>query len=454
MASVLAMLAGWPSPLEPQAEFLMEWTPLPLADLVLRSLPSLARPAALLGALALTMLVCGLAGGLAGLLSNRSFSRAVGLAAGAFLLAACLAMALNPAQPGPELVLAACWPLGMVPLAGERPGTRSAGPLVSRSAVILGGAAGLLALWGLEPAILRLTPRRLFAYRPPAGLPVAGLTPLVTPVERFYCMDKVLQYPLIGPPDWRLTISGAVDRPLRLDYPALLRRGAVSRYVTMECVDNPVGGSLISNALWTGTPLARLLTEVGARADGLILHSADGDVESVSRRVAEAAGAMVAYAMNGETLPRAHGYPARLLLPGHYGFKSVKWLTGIEVMQGSAEGVWREHGWNDEALVHPTTRIDVARREGDEIIVAGVAFAGARGVRAVHVRVNGGPWHVATVGPVLSAQAWVQWAVRLRGQGRALIEARAVDRHGRVQSGTRRDAYPDGATGWASMTVS
>jgi DMSO/TMAO reductase YedYZ molybdopterin-dependent catalytic subunit len=136
-----------------------------------------------------------------------------------------------------------------------------------------------------------------------------------------------------------------------------------------------------------------------------------------------------------------------------YGFKSVKWRTNIEIQTRPYGGDWYVHGWTVSGRIHTMTRIDLARRVGAEILLAGIAFAGTRGIKAVQVRVNGGPWREATLGAPLARSAWVQWAMRLRGHGPATIEARAVDGTGQVQTARRHDSFPDGATGWARAVV-
>jgi DMSO/TMAO reductase YedYZ molybdopterin-dependent catalytic subunit len=266
-------------------------------------------------------------------------------------------------------------------------------------------------------------------------------------------MDRVLQPPQVGPPGWRLAVDGAVRTPLSLDYATLLALPRHNRYVTMECVDNPVGGPMISTALWTGVSVANLLRAAGAAGDTLVFHGSDVYAESVPRAEVEAVGGMVTYAMNGEALAPEHGYPARFLLPGVYGFKSVKWLERVEVRHGGIEGSWHSQGWTETGQIRTTTRIDVARRRGDVILLAGIAFAGTRGVRAVELRVNGGPWRRATLGRALSSATWVQWTARLSAPGPATVEARAVDRLGQVQTERAHGSYPDGATGWASVAV-
>jgi DMSO/TMAO reductase YedYZ molybdopterin-dependent catalytic subunit len=207
----------------------------------------------------------------------------------------------------------------------------------------------------------------------------------------------------------------------------------------------------MSTALWTGVSVAELLHEVGARGDHVTFHATDNYAESAPVTELLAAGALIALGMNGETLPREHGYPARVILPGVYGFKSVKWLTRLEVTAEPYAGLWHIHGWTDTAHIQTTTRIDVAHRQSGRLTVAGVAFAGRRGIRAVEVRVNGGRWRRATLGPRIGKQTWVQWATVFKGSMPARIEARAVDGNGTVQSAEHRGAYPDGSSGWASV---
>jgi DMSO/TMAO reductase YedYZ molybdopterin-dependent catalytic subunit len=431
----------------------MEWTPVPVAEFLLLHLSALARPAALLGALAVVMLTGGIAGLIAWLFGRDPISRPFGPVAVAAFLAMIFLVLIPGGDMRPPLLLVltiSALVSTLVPLHTYDGGRRD---FLIRSGTILGGAALLLGLFSVRPLLGALSARRLFSFRPPRGMRLAGMPPLVTPSNSFYLMDKVLQYPQIGPPAWNLTIDGEVARALTLDYGSLLARHAVHRYVTLECVDNPVGGPLMSNGLWTGVPIEDLLREAGATGHTVVFHSSDDYRESAPRSALAEAGALVAYGLNGDVLPRSHGYPARLVLPGVYGFKSVKWLTHIEVTSSPDSGNWQAHGWDVEARVHTTARIDVARRGGASLILAGVAFAGTRGIRAVQVRVNGGPWRPATLGRALSHESWVQWAVRIRGRGPARVEVRAVDGSGAVQTGRVHGAYPSGATGWHSVSV-
>jgi DMSO/TMAO reductase YedYZ molybdopterin-dependent catalytic subunit len=453
VASAIASVAGWPSPLEATAEVLMQWTPLGIANFILAHLGGIARPAALLGALAVFMLCGGMAGALARSIGDNRTGRALGLLAAALLVSYVMLFLLRPSELMPEIWLVVTF-LVMLPLLQLRwRDVSNRREFFERSGIIVGGAAVLVSLFSLQPVFEAIATRRLFPFRPAIGMRLSGISDLVTPPGQFYIMDKVLQYPRLGPPDWQLKVDGAVNRPIAFDYGTLLALPHESRYITMECVDNTVGGRLISNALWTGVRVDHLLNMAGARGDTVVFHGLDSYPESTPAQELVARGALIAFGMNGETLPRAHGYPARLILPGIYGFKSVKWLNRLEVVHGAQSGAWHSHGWSDTAVIHTSTRIDVAHRTGDGIMLAGIAFAGNRGVVAVEVRVNRGPWRRATLGPILSHEVWVQWAIQLHGAGPAHIEVRAIDGNRVVQTQRQHGPYPDGSSGWASATV-
>jgi DMSO/TMAO reductase YedYZ molybdopterin-dependent catalytic subunit len=453
LASAVAAVAAWPSPLEPAAEILMQWTPLPIAEFVLAHLGGIARPAALLGALAIFMLCGGIAGALAGGAAISKLGTVLGSLASVGFLMYILLVLMRPSTILPEVWLIGAFfcALAIVQIRSSRVSNRR--QFLERTAVIAGGAALLVSLFSVDPILQAIATRRLFPFRRPRGMQLDGISDLITPPGQFYTMDKVLQYPQLGPPDWQLTIDGAVDRSLTLDYGALLGFPRESRYLTMECVDNPVGGSLIGTALWSGVPVHVLLDHAGAWGNTVVFHGMDTYPESTPTHELVERNALIAYGMNGETLPRAHGYPARLILPGIYGFKSVKWLTRLEVVNGASSGAWQSHGWTETAVVHATSRIDVARRNDQVVTLAGIAFAGNRGVLDVEVRANGGPWHRATLGPILSHETWGQWAIRLHGPAPARFEVRVIDGQGRPESSVRHGAYPNGSSGWATITV-
>ena len=304
--------------------------------------------------------------------------------------------------------------------------------------------------------------RRFFAFAPlgarAPGFPVPGEEPEVTPVSAFYRMSKNDVDPWITPDEWALRIDGAVARPLMLRYDELLALPRTDEYVTLRCVSNPVEGHLMSSAYFSGVPLARLLAGASVRPDAgaVMLHAPDGYGESLPLAVALDPRTLAAYGINGETLPRAHGGPVRALIPGYYGFKNVKWLTGVSVLSRPKAGFWERDGW-DAASVHSVARIDVTRRlAGGDLLVAGVAYTGVRGVSAVQVRVDGGgSWQTAELNvPPLSAMTWVQWRTTLTlAPGGHTLAARVVDGSSQPQDSHPTGIFPGGARGLDTVTV-
>ncbi len=302
--------------------------------------------------------------------------------------------------------------------------------------------------------------RTLFRFAAPgprrSGFPVAGEEAEVTPVDRFYVLSKNDVDPTIAPADWSLRITGAVKRDLRLTYADLLALPRVDQYATLRCVSNPVGGHLMSTAFWSGVPLAELLTRVGlaAGADAVVFSAPDAYDEVAALDEALAPTALLAYGMNGETLARRHGGPVRVLLPGFYGFKNVKWIEAITVRAGTPRDYWAARGWTARE-VRPVARIDVWRREAAGLLVAGVAYTGTRRVSAVQVRADGGAWHDCTLNaPALSDLTWVQWqGVLPLTTGAHTLSARVIDGAGAAQDASGGDIFPGGAAGLHTISV-
>ncbi|MEV6279822.1 molybdopterin-dependent oxidoreductase [Nocardia sp. NPDC051832] len=299
---------------------------------------------------------------------------------------------------------------------------------------------------------------------PPEARPrVDGLTSFVTPNDRFYRVDTALQLPALASADWRLRIHGMVDRPVVIDFDALRRRPAVERIITLTCVSNEVGGDLAGTAHWLGYPLAELLAEAGVRpdADMLLSRSVDGFTASTPlSAITDGRDALLAIGMNGEPLPIAHGYPARLIVPGLYGYVSAtKWVTDLEVTRfDRAAAYWTERGWADRAPIKTASRIDVpsafATVGAGEVIVAGVAWAQRRGITAVEVQVDDQPWQPAALAAEYSTDTWRQWTWRWQATpGTHTLRVRATDATGTPQTDQRATPFPDGATGWHSRVI-
>lgn len=297
---------------------------------------------------------------------------------------------------------------------------------------------------------------------PGAPLRVRGLTPLFTPNASFYRVDTAFLVPQISAASWRLRIHGMVDREIELDFHDLLSRTLVERDITLTCVSNPVGGGLAGNARWVGVPLKPLLAEAGVRsgATQIVGRSPDGMTIGTPTAVAlDGRDSMLAVQMNGQPLPLEHGFPVRMLVPGLYGYESAcKWLVDLELTTDALAAYWVQQGWARYVPMKTECRIDTPA-SGDRLTagrapVAGVAWAGDRGIEAVQVRVDGGPWHEATLGPDAGVDAWRQWVWYWQATpGSHLVEARATDGTGAVQTARATAPFPSGATGWPRAAV-
>jgi DMSO/TMAO reductase YedYZ molybdopterin-dependent catalytic subunit len=298
-----------------------------------------------------------------------------------------------------------------------------------------------------------------------ATLDVAGITPYLTSNRDFYRVDTALRVPDVPLDGWRLRIHGMVDQELDLSFEDLLSRRLVEQRITLTCVSNPVGGDYLGNATWIGVPLRDLLREAGVRdgADAVKSTSADDFTAGtpLSALLDADRGAMVAVAMNGEPLPQAHGCPARMVTPGLYGYVSAtKWLVDLEVTRfADFEAYWTSRGYAAQAPIKTSSRIDVPRSfakvRAGRTPVAGVAWSQDRGITAVEVRVDGGPWAQAELAAEDNVDTWRQWVWQWDAEaGNHTLEVRATDATGYTQTAERASIAPDGATGWHSVNVS
>lgn len=285
---------------------------------------------------------------------------------------------------------------------------------------------------------------------------IGTLTPFITPNDDFYRIDTVLRFPRIATADWTLSIQGLVDHPRTITWDDLLAMPQVERVITLACVSNEVGGGLISNAVWRGVLLRDLLEPAGVQPAAQQIMSSSDDGWSCGFPVAAAfdgRDAMVAFGMNGEPLPLEHGFPARLVVPGLYGYVSAtKWVRTITLTTWESRGYWVNLGWAQEAPIKIESRIDVPRTGvvvgSGTLRAAGVAWAQRYGIARVEVRLDGGDWIEATLGDDVSDDAWRQWWVDLElTSGEYLLEVRATDKDGLVQTEERASVAPDGATG-------
>jgi DMSO/TMAO reductase YedYZ molybdopterin-dependent catalytic subunit len=294
---------------------------------------------------------------------------------------------------------------------------------------------------------------------------IGGLSPVVTPNADFYRIDTSLITPRLDAATWELTVSGMVDRPLLLTYDELLARPMVEQYVTIACVSNEVGGDLVGNALWRGALLRDLLDEAGVQpgATQVVGRAYDGWTCGFPTEwvMTDARDALVAVAMNGEPLPGEHGFPARLIVPGLFGYVSAtKWLTDIELTTWDAfDAYWVPLGWAKEGPILTQSRIDLPRAQSSvpagEVAIAGVAWAPDRGVSRVEVQVDDGAWQEAELAVAISDATWVQWRFPWdAAPGEHLLKVRATDGEGDLQEERVTRPPPDGARGYHTISVS
>jgi DMSO/TMAO reductase YedYZ molybdopterin-dependent catalytic subunit len=361
-------------------------------------------------------------------------------------------------------------PASAVPPAASAAGaaTRRSFLAAAGSLLVVGAAAGTGGR--LLQARARATARAGVVLPGPAGAPagpgaaldVPGLSPFITPNRDFYRVDVATTPPLVDPSGWRLRIGGMVERPIELSYRELLAMPMEEHDITLVCVSNELGGDLAGNARWRGVRLDELLRRAGPRpgATQVVGRSVDGFTAGFPTRLAlDGRDALVAIGMNGEPLPDAHGFPARLVVPGLYGYASAcKWLQEIRLTTFDGfDAYWVERGWAKEGPMKTMARIDTPARgrrlRPGRVAVAGVAWASHTGVSKVEVQVDGRHWTPARLGPG-ERDTWRQWVLDWDATpGTHTIRARATDGAGRPQTSAVADSYPSGATGLHTIDV-
>ncbi|MCZ2837646.1 molybdopterin-dependent oxidoreductase [Modestobacter sp. VKM Ac-2985] len=435
--------------------------------------------------LACIALVAALLGAATGRLARRRFL----LGAVAFVLITALGVAAGlaapDASPVPTVLTGALGAaVGVAVLyrllaaAAEEPPADGSSTTDRRSFLLLAAGAASVAVAGgvgawflggrerlteLRAAIRLPVPVRPAGPVPPgADLEVPGLTPLFVPNDEFYRIDTALRVPIIDPADWQLEIRGMVDEPFTITYDELMAMPQIEADITLTCVSNEVGGDLVGNARWQGVPLRALLERAGVQAGAtqLLGRSVDGFTAGFPTLTAlDVEEAMVAVGMNGEPLPTEHGFPARLVVPGLYGYVSAtKWLSAIELTDWDVDGYWIPRGWAKEGPIKTASRIDVPRLGGTVPAgrqpIAGVAWAPTRGIEGVEVRIDDGPWQQAELAERLDVDCWRQWYLPWDATpGVHVIAARATDGLGELQTDEQLPVAPDGATGYPVIEV-
>jgi DMSO/TMAO reductase YedYZ molybdopterin-dependent catalytic subunit len=355
------------------------------------------------------------------------------------------------------------------PVAPARRGFLAASAATAGAAAVAGLAGRLLAerssVTTARNAIKlpKPVPATVPTLPPGVDLNIPGLASFITPNNNFYRVDTAIVLPEVDPSSWQLRIHGMVNREITITFDQLLKRPLIEDYVTLCCVSDPVGGPYIGNALWLGASLASLLREAGikAGADQLMCTSVDGFTSGTPvQTVMDGRDALLAVAMNGQPLPVAHGFPARMVVPGLYGYVSAtKWVTDINVTTFAGNfAYWAQRGWTQQAPIKTESRIDVPNGESQirpgRTAVAGVAWAQHKGIEAVEVRVDQGPWNQARLAAVPDLDTWRQWVWEWDAtSGNHVIEARATDKTGYTQTAVQAQPEPNGASGYPSVAV-
>jgi DMSO/TMAO reductase YedYZ molybdopterin-dependent catalytic subunit len=485
------LVASWgnpaASPVYAVGSNVIDATPTPVKEWAVRNFGT-ADKAILVGNVLVVTLVAAAA---AGVLSRRR--PAAGLAVLGVLVALAAAAALHrpdadPVDAVPSLVAAAggllalWWMARALRTSSAAPEDTTAGPggsrpwgsrrgfLIGSGALVVGGALAAGAGQWIVRTRSRLgdivLPRAARPLPPlPAGLEDehAGISSFRTPNRSFYRVDTKLSVPLVDQDSWRLHVDGMVERELTFSYDELRDLAIEEHDITLTCVSNTVGGKLVGAARWLGVPVKTLLEMAGPspKADQVLSVDVDSFTISTPLEVlTDGRPALVAIGMNGEVLPRAHGFPARLVTPGLYGFVgATKWLERLTVSTYAKDkAYWTRRDWATDAPIKLSSRIDTPRplanvKAGRQAI-GGVAWAQHNGVAAVEVRIDGGPWQPATLGPDAGIDYWRQWYLVWDAHpGQHMIAVRAIGEDGTVQTPVRASSFPDGSSGIQEIVV-
>ena len=313
----------------------------------------------------------------------------------------------------------------------------------------------------------------------PVGFEDPMLAPLlaseVTPTYLFYRIDINPIVPAVDEKTWNLNIKGLVNNPFTVNYDELKAMPAVEQYATLQCVSNKIGGDLISTALWKGVKLKQILEKAKVKPGSkyIAFRCSDGYDVGIPLEKGLMEGTILAYEMNLAPLTAKHGFPVRAIVPGLYGMMNPKWITEIEVVDNVYQGYWQRNGWTNNADVHTTSTIlipgDAEARDrfrrldempkivpGQKAPIAGIAFGGDRGISKIEVSTDGGAtWKSAIIKDPLSQYTWVLWTAGFTpiGKEHYNIIVRATDKTGQTQTAEFNKPFPDGATGYHTITA-
>ena len=452
----------------------IDWTPTPVKEWAIATFGTADKPILMAAVAAATLVVSAVAG----VLTTRRFFIGAAIFVGLGAVAAVVSLTRPTASAmdaAPSIITRVVAVGTLTAQVGRRPapvGTR--GPnrrlvlthaLGLVAAAVLQASAGLVTRRRTMPADLAL-PRAADVPPPlPPGVKVPGITRFRTPNRDFYRVDTRLSLPTVDVDTWRLHIDGDVRRTVSLSFDDLAAMRLVERDITLTCVSNDVGGRYVGGARWLGVPLTDVLDRAGvdaSAADQILSTDVDGMTISTPLAIAtDGRDSMIAIGMNGEPLPRAHGFPARLVVPGLYGFVgATKWITRMTLTTyAEQDAYWTKRGWATDAPIKPSSRIDTPRPFADvragTVTVGGIAWAQSQGgVAAVEVSIDDVPWQAAMLGPSAGPDYWRPWYLPWEAaSGRHTLAARTITGRGRSQSARRAEPFPDGSSGIQRLVV-
>jgi len=480
---IAGVITDAPSLVEGLGNWVIDHVPTPVKEWAITVFGTNDKLVLLISIAAVTILI----GAVVGLVARRRFWIAVVVFTGFGAVAVLAALAdpqvslLDAAIPAVMAVVAGLASLRMLYNIDETFDGAESDSAKRKFLVGAGAVLGVAALAGTFGRVLIERAKRAVAGRDEVALPSAaeplpgvseaadfevdGLEQILVPNEDFYRIDTALSIPRIDLQEWTLSITGMVDQPYTIDFADLLDMRMIERDVTLSCVSNQVGGGLVGNARWLGVPLTEVLDRAGVQtaAEQIVGRSVDEFTVGFPVKAAyDGREAIVAVGMNGEPLPFEHGFPARLVVAGLYGYVSAtKWLSEIELTTWDGfDAYWVPRGWAKEAPIKTQSRIDTPSADsaiatGDHV-VAGVAWAPTRGIERVEVQLGDrADWIEAELSDPLSDNAWVQWRVdwSVAEPGRHQLRCRATDGDGNTQTSDVRPPAPDGATGWHTRVV-
>jgi DMSO/TMAO reductase YedYZ molybdopterin-dependent catalytic subunit len=347
----------------------------------------------------------------------------------------------------------------------SRRGVLVATSVLTVAAAAAGGVGRLVAGLRADPADVALPGPADPAAAFPTGLDrkVPGISSFRTPNDTFYRIDTRLTLPTLGVEDYELVVDGDVENELSLGFQDLLDMDLIERDITLTCVSNDIGGPYVGGARWLGVRLTDVLDRagVGGTADQILSTDVDGMTISTPLAVAtDGRDAMLAVGMNGEALPREHGFPVRMVVPGLYGYVSAcKWITRMTLTTYDAqEAYWTERDWAIDAPIKIASRIDTPKSfseiDAGQTFIGGVAWAQDRGIGKVEVQIDGGQWQAAELGPSAGVDYWRQWYLPWKPTtGEYSLSVRAETEQGEQQTPAKAMPFPDGASGYQRIVV-